>query len=148
VTFVGKDVTDYLGVSETRVKVVVGVASTCVFVLGLAVSRVDWKATAERHARAATTFADLKARARSLATPDGACSDDEIEEYLRQAATVVGTLPEVPESQFLGLKAAHLRKVALSRQLDRTYGAPLWCLRARLTWRHLKKTWSTQEDPE
>lgn len=136
VTFVGNDIVTFLGLTQTGAKVLLGAASTLVFVAGLAVSRVDWKAAAERHGRASSTFADLKARARSLATPDGNCDEAETQEYLRQAATIVGTLPEIPEAQFLRLKAAHLRKIALSRLLDRTYAAPLWLLRLNLMWRH------------
>lgn len=139
VTFVGNDIVSFLGFTETGAKVLLGAASTLVFITGLAVSRVDWKAAAERHSRASATFADLKARARSLATPDNGCDEAQAQEFLRQAATIVGTLPEIPEAQFLRLKAAHLRKVALSRLLDRTYAAPIWLLRLHLMLRHSRR---------
>ncbi len=138
-TFVGGDVTAYLGFTDIGARVAIGTASTAVFILSLTLSKVDWKAAAERHSRASRTLAESKARARSLITPDGRCSDTEIQEFLRESALIVGTLPEIPETQFLRLKAAHLRKVAISRALDRVHGAPLWLVRLTIARRHIGK---------
>jgi hypothetical protein len=134
-TFVGTDVLAYLGLSEVQAKVTLGCASTIVFVLGLAASRVDWKAAAERHARAAATLGDLKVKGRALMSPAAEDSPQTVREYLRQAATIAGTVAEVPERHFLRLKAAHLQKRAFSKLLDRFFALPVWYLRIRLALR-------------
>ena len=127
-TFADSTVLAVFGFDATSGRFALGVLSLCLFAASLVAWKVDWKAAADRHGHAVVTLADLKAQARSLLAAEPV-DVLERERYLRSAETVVGTLAKVPEAKFLYLKRAHLRKVAISRLLDKHPGASVYWMK-------------------
>jgi hypothetical protein len=113
-----------------RVQAWVGLLTTIIFFLTLIDLRVDWKQRAGAHAEAARRLGELKARFRAAMGTEA-----EVEGAAELKAgydrTMAGLVP-IPERLFLKLKAKHLRKVEISKLLDRHAGAPLMYLRARV----------------
>jgi len=110
-------------------RLVRGIASILVFASTVVSLRVRWKERGASHESAVNALAELKSVAR-LIDPDA--SPDAARDWLEQAIGAFKGLPEVPESAFLRLKARHLRKIALSKLLDRHPGALVTFVRVRI----------------
>lgn len=130
-TFGSEEVLALLSISATAAPVITGVLGAIVFIASLVEIRVNWQGDASLYAWAADRFAELKLEYGSYV--DGPGKDDVREAELRgryQSASAVA--PRLPEDQFLPLKQAHLRKVALSRMVSQSPGTPLAVHRWRL----------------
>lgn len=110
-----------------------GWLAVAVFTLSVVELRVDWAGKAREHATSVQRLGDLKNRYRG-ASLTGADATDELAELGEEYARVMASITHIPDSRFLQLKAVHVRKVELSRMIDKAPGVPLWRLRLRL-WR-------------
>lgn len=112
-----------LGVEATRDKWL-GVVSLIVLLLGVVDLVTDWSMRARGYGEAAKRLGNLKLKMR-------AC---QLAGYQRQAVDrlraaydeLAPELPPIPERQFAILKARHLRKVEMSRQLSAHPGSAVW----------------------
>jgi hypothetical protein len=112
-----------------------GVLSTIVFVLALVDLVVGQNRKAGAHEDAARRLDGLAAIYRGISVPKDAVEVDtgplDLEnEYWN----VMNSIERIPNRHFVRLKAEHLRKVALSKALDKTPNASLKLLRLTL-WR-------------
>jgi len=110
-----------------RVQIWVGMLAGLVFFLTLLDQKTDWRQKARAHGEAARRLGELKGRFRS-ATLDTQTVHSELDLNAEYEQTMAALLA-IPNSQFLGLKAKHHRKIAISRLIDRHPGAPLPYLR-------------------
>lgn len=125
---------------DTRVEVLfvdlgtkgwLAVLAGMVFFLSIVELLVDWRGQAWAHGDATHRLAELKGQFRraqvgaELVETEGVDLD---EAYDATMAAVV----EIPNSSFNRLKAKHRRKVAVSKLLDETPGAPIPLLRWRV----------------
>lgn len=112
-------------------------ASTAVglFVLSLFSLRLDWKERAGRHGKACDALARLKASTRGwidMGLANVRESPGVGPVNAPDYPGVMAQLEPIPESKFVALKAAHKRKLLLSRMIDDHPAAPIWILSLRL----------------
>jgi hypothetical protein len=102
-----------------------------IFFLSIAELVVDWRGRAWAHADAAQRLGELKGDFRRAEVSGGIVDTKGIdldEAYDQTTAAIV----EIPNSLFGRLKAKHRRKIAVSKLLDDSPGAPILLLRWRV----------------
>ncbi len=99
-------------------RVIMAVSSALVFFGSILIAKVDWKAKGDEHGRACRSYARFKAKCQALPfqsdTPDASL----LLELSREYASLGQTCIPIPDECFAALKAAHKRKVFLSKCLD------------------------------
>lgn len=115
----------------------VGVLSAVIFFLALLDALVDWKRSAWAHEDAALRLSELKSSFRSATISNGVV-DTEHAHLRADYEAIMQNVAVIPESSFLSLKAKHRRKVALSRAIDDSPGAPLTYVRLLTYWRGMR----------
>lgn len=150
---------DWLPLSATGSRVLLGAFALVTFFLSLVIFRVDWKSKAELHKRAAEAYSHIKLKCQELLMTFNTASDTEIQKLLVRYGDLGEICVAVPEASFLRLKKKHKMKVALSRYLDDNPGACIWLLRLRIWFadtfktsskgllgKYLESTTSTEEE--
>jgi hypothetical protein len=134
--FVSDDVLGFFGGDPEGIRVWLGIVSVAILALSIAEFKVDWQGRASIHEDATRRLADLKAefRAAKESLSEGHC-ESVLASLSRDYSKVMDLLPPIPESQFIPLKARHLRKVRMSRELDDHPGVPLMFRRIENCWR-------------
>jgi len=127
-----------LSVTQEIARIILGVCSIIIFIVSLVTLRVDWKEKAEKHNLASQTLIRLKAECREILDSDDQVSAERVDEQCRNFASILGVLPKIPESKFNKLKSLHIKKVILSRMIERYPETPLILLRMSLFFRGLK----------
>lgn len=122
----------WLPLSDTGSRVLLGVFALVTFFLSLIVFRVDWKAKAELHKRAAEAYSNIKLECQEFLTTFDTASDTEIHKLLTRYRDLGEICVSVPEGSFLRLKNKHKLKVALSKYLDDNPGACLLFLKMKI----------------
>lgn len=120
-----------LGVAPDTLKWIMGIASIATFVAGLLLSQWDFANKAAQHREAVHHYFVIVNRIRALLESNTSFSEATIRE-LRADYERTEALPLIPERQFLRLKQQHLRKVAISRELDKIPNVPLNEIKQRL----------------
>lgn len=114
-------------------KVILGVASIIVFIVSIVLLQVKWKEKAENHSKAADQLFILLQECRTLLEfPDGQEKDIAIAAFSKQYGQIMGIIVKIPDSQFNKLKLIHLRKIELSKLIDRHPGSLLLILKIKL----------------
>jgi hypothetical protein len=111
----------------------IGLMSVAAFVATLLQSRLDLKALADAHRRAADAHAEVKKAAKDAEIAGGGM--EMLAAVQAKLALVSGVGVKIPEGEFIRQKGIHLRKVALSRYLDDHPFASPWMIQLRWWWR-------------
>jgi hypothetical protein len=111
----------------------IGLMSVAAFVATLLQSRLDLKALADAHRRAADAPAEVKKVAKDAEIAGGGM--EMLAAVQAKLALVSGVGVKIPEGEFIRQKGIHLRKVALSRYLDDHPFASPWMIQLRWWWR-------------
>ncbi len=108
----------------------IGIAGAVVFGAAMLLDRADWSGERARHEQAVRVYAAFKQKCRRVL----ACKHTraELQRLAREWEFIGDKCIPVPEREFTKLKAAHLHKVAVSRAISETPGAPAWLVSARL----------------
>jgi hypothetical protein len=112
------------------VRLALGIASVAAFFATVADLRLDWKGRAEKHREAASRLSKLLAEFDALRRPDGTWPSGKEQKLQGLYWDVMTNIAPIPDGKFNSLKAAHLRKVEISRLLDQHPGCPIVALRA------------------
>ncbi len=108
----------------------VGILTAAIFFLALAQLVLNWQRLAWAHEDASRRLRDLKAKLRTVKVAGvTSVSDTEALDLRAIYDQTMADVVEIPEDEFLPLKAKHHRKVAVSRLIDKHPGAPLPYLR-------------------
>lgn len=112
--------------------------STLAFVIlcgSLAELQFKWRDRAAEHAEAASSFARLKL----LFSREAALGADETQQGYVGLKTaydnVCDMAVKLPDRQFIKLKAAHRRKIELSKYIDEHPHGSIWLTKLKLKWR-------------
>jgi hypothetical protein len=111
----GEQMISLLGIRAQRVTWL-GWLAVLTFALTLIDLVIDPRGAARRRAEAARTLGNLKTEYRA-AVPSGQARES-AERLSQRYEAVMGSIPEVPNPLFNRLKAAHLRKVEISKILS------------------------------
>jgi hypothetical protein len=122
--FLSGDLIVHLGRTAIKLPAILGVLTATIFFLTLAETIVGWRRRAWSHEHAVHALAELKATMRG-ATKDGDVVSTGHVDISALYQRTMASLPEIPESKFLILKARHHRKVLISKLIDTHKGAPL-----------------------
>jgi hypothetical protein len=111
-------------IDPCTLRIILGSASLLVFILSIWQSNVKWKQKSNLYSKAFNDVLILRAKLRDM--DKFGCEDDveSIKILCHQLTVELAKLPPIPDRQFLVLKAAHKRKVALSRYIDECSGMP------------------------
>jgi hypothetical protein len=131
-TFVDDSTLALMGLTGTQGKFCIGIASLLLFTLALVELKVDWGATAADHQDAAKRLAALKASYRQAAASLEAEKPLLWSSLSKEYAKVMESIVAIPDDQFTLLKACHLHKKELSKQISAHPAAPLVILRIKL----------------
>lgn len=136
-----RDATEVLGahVSLTTVTII---GSALVFVISVAEWRVQWKGKAARHGDARKEFSTIKSELGALLGQSDPLDQTEERRLLKEYQAVGARSPAIPDNKFLALKQIHLRKVYVSRLLDKHPFAPILLIRLRAHFAHSKRVFS------
>lgn len=105
---------------------------------------IDWRGRAWGHAHAAERLGELKGQFRGVEIDGGKVETGGVNLDVAYEE-VMAAIIEIPNAAFNRLKAKHRRKVAVSKLLDESPGAPLLYLRWRVLRESLAKARATKE---
>ncbi len=113
----------------------VGFLGIFAFFLSLAQLVVNWKGRADAHKRSGDIYAEVKRECGYLLASQEALTAESCQRVLSRydLATEVGTY--LPETEFLVQKRNHLRKVEISKFLDKHPSASISLLKLKFWWR-------------
>jgi hypothetical protein len=117
-----------IGPFSARLAVWLGVLTTIIFFLTLVDLVVGWRQKAWAHEEAAKRLSELKVRFRSVGRSGDVVETGDVDLFAEYHQTMAA-VPPISERQFLPVKAAHVRKVAVSKLISSHPGAPLYYLR-------------------
>ena len=123
---------DWLSLSDSSSRILMGTFALITFFLSIVVSRVDWKSKSDLHKRAAEAYSHIKLECQELLMTFNTASDTEIQKLLVRYGDLGEICIAVPEGSFLRLKNKHKLKVALSKYLDDNPGTSLLLLKLRI----------------
>jgi len=129
---------EVVGIDPNLGRWILVVAGAVVFFLSLAEMLVNWPESYESHRSAVVLLSELKARLRDRLNQDD-LPERTAKQVGKECDELLGQLVPIPEREFLKLKARHVRKVAISRELDGRPGAPVWLLHLELLWAGVRK---------
>lgn len=131
-------IVDKLKIEPAIVEGIISICSLIVFLVALIEVKVDWKEQAGRHESAYKALQKLKVISKGLLV-DSILSDEKIrEKWLLINATLNEQYP-IPEKEFARLKAAHLRKVEISKLIGENPGCGVFLLRLGLFCRSVNR---------
>jgi hypothetical protein len=112
----------------------VGLLGVFTFFLSIVQLRVDWKGRSDAHKRSFDLYSEVKRECGYLLASQEALTADSCQRVLSRydLATEVGT--HLPEREFLVQKRNHLRKIEISRRLDKHPSSSILLLRMKLWW--------------
>lgn len=131
-TFIDPAISLKLGLGRDTLQIIFGICSIIIFFISLVVQRVDWKQKSERHNQAVDALIRMKNDCRELIKSGDEASKEEVKRQCQICAWTLGTLPKIPDNQFVRLKAIHKRKVELSKLIDENPGCNVFILSIRL----------------
>jgi hypothetical protein len=113
----------------------VGLLGVFTFFLSIVQLRVDWKGRSDAHRRSFDLYSEVKRECGYLLASQQPLTAESSQRVLSRydLATEVGT--HMPESEFLAQKRNHLRKIEVSKYLDKHPSASISLLRAKFWWR-------------
>ena len=123
---------DWLSLSDSSSRILMGTFALITFFLSIVVSRVDCKSKSDLHKRAAEAYSHIKLECQELLMTFNTASDTEIQKLLVRYGDLGEICIAVPEGSFLRLKNKHKLKVALSKYLDDNPGTSLLLLKLRI----------------
>lgn len=126
-----------IGPFTARLGVWVGSLTALIFFLALADLLLNWRKRAWAHENAARRLSELKGKFRAATITENRV-DTSIDLKTEYEQTM-NAVAEIPERQFLAMKAKHHRKVAVSKLIDLHPGAPVPFLRLLAVWRGLRE---------
>ena len=124
----------------------VGIASAVVLFASVAELTLRWREVSQSYGDAAQRTARAKADAREALVLDEEIDESRFKELSNKFNGAIQGLPGIPDRQFVGLKAYHLRKVQLSEMCDQSAGCPVWVLRVKLFLSGLRAAWRGKPD--
>ncbi len=142
--FVDPKLLSQVGISPEAGDTIARLCSVGVFTVSLVMLRLDLRGKAGSFKQSAEALGKLKAELTSVASNPNA-TPDQIADVMRSSRVILNGLPKIPDKLFLPLKAAHLRKLRLSRLLDLNPCCPVTYLKMRL-WVHGLKSASLEAD--
>jgi hypothetical protein len=113
--------------------------SALIFVIAVAEWRVQWKDRSSKHGDARKEYSSIKLELSSALTDSEFPNPGECERMAARYEAVGARVIPIPDQEFLRLKQSHLRKVYISRLLDRYPFAPRWLIRIKAHYQHLRK---------
>ena len=117
----------------------VGLLGIFTFFLSIVELRVDWKGRSDAHKRSFNLYSEVKRECGYLLASQQTFTAENCQRVLARydLATEVGT--HLPESEFLTQKRNHLRKIEISKFLDKHPSASIMLLRIKFWWRDNSK---------
>jgi hypothetical protein len=106
------------------VRVTLGVAAVIAFFLSLLLLVVDWESLAAGHRDAVIAWSRVLAQFRETRSEDGTWPEERRQELSSLYWEVTRNTSSIPDREFNGLKGRYLRKVAVSKLLDRFPACP------------------------
>jgi hypothetical protein len=125
----------------------VGFLGVFTFFLSIVQLRVDWKGRSDAHRRSFDLYSEVKRECGYLLASQEPLTADNCQRVLSRydLATEVGT--HLPESEFLVQKRNHLRKIEISKHLDKHPSASILLVRIKFWWRdNLARKDGTRDD--
>ena|SRR5258708_3474825 len=120
--------------------------SGLIFVTSVAEWRVQWKDKSSKHGDARREYSSIKLNlARVLADPHFS-NATEWRQLCDEYEAIGGRVVPIPDRVFLKLKQSHLRKVYISRLMDRYPFAPRWLVQVKAHFQHSRKTLSHEDE--
>ena len=121
-----------------RLQIIVGALTLMIFALSLLELVVGWSRKAWMHEDAASRLGQLKLRFRGAKhVEDG--YEVEGHDLANEYQATMDAIVEIPDDQFIPMKAQHRRKIELSKLLDAYPGVPVPLLRLVLWWRDWRR---------
>jgi hypothetical protein len=135
-----------LSLDPDEARVVLAILSGIVVFLSIVQLRVDWKERSGRHERAAAMLIIAKAecRLRRKKWEEKTVAAEDVTRWMENVDHDLVSLPPIPENEFVKLKAAHRRKVELSKLLDAYPAASVFWLKLMLWRRDLSAPLATK----
>lgn len=115
-------------VAETFIRI----ASVICFTVSIIEYRVDWRGNAAVHADAVRKLAALKSDYCECYSMCGGEDIDKNGVLSKKYSNVMANIVEIPENQFVKLKARHLRKLILSKRISEHPSVPVIILKSQL----------------
>lgn len=134
-TFAGQELYKFLGMDPLAGRMILGIASVSAFGSSLILLIIDWKGTAALHGDAVKRWSAVLELYRSRRINDGTWPEQYQPELSAAYWEAAHNSVPIPERHFNRLKACHLRKVEISKIIDRHPWCPKILLRTILRFR-------------
>jgi len=136
--FINPTIVYKLRINTSINEFVISICSLVVFLVALIEAKVDWRGQAEKHESAFKALQKLKVSSKELLV-DSNLSDEKIKgRWMLINATLNELLP-IPDKKFAKLKAAHLKKVEISKLISQHPGCGVFLLRFGLLCRYVNR---------
>lgn len=132
VAFVSDDIFEYFGFNPIDARYFLGVVAAIAFLASLTSLRADWKGKSERHQSATKRLSDVLSTFRQSLKEDGTWNNEQENDLHMIYINGMNDIVDIPTNKFNRLKSRHLRKVELSKMLDKNPRTPLSILWAIL----------------
>jgi hypothetical protein len=129
--FVDPVIAEKLAIPGLTPTMTIGCFGLLAFVLSLFQLRVDWKQRSEQHDQAVRSYATAKLEVSALLKSSSLPQADADRALLAYRALGDRLVP-IPEREFSRLRHKHLRKIAISKLVERHPGTSLWIVKAKL----------------
>lgn len=136
--FTSPEIMGKLRIDSEVNEAVISICSLIVFLVALIEVKVDWRGQAERNEGAFKALQKLKVSSKELLV-DSSLNDEQIKgRWILINATLNEQIP-IPDKKFAKLKAAHLKKVEISKLISEYPGCGIFLLRFGLFCRYVKR---------
>lgn len=133
-SFVDPKILSIFFTSDIHARLALGTASLAIFFLSSLGLFLGWTRRAVEHESTSTELFEAKQILRELVRRS-APTQEQIDTIKRRYELINTKAPKLKDNQFLAAKAKHLRKVRLSKTLDKKPHASIKCLRIKF-WLH------------
>ena len=138
-TFTSNDVFNEMGLPAQKIQYVLRVVSVLAFFTSIVALRVNWKGKSARHKDAVQKLTSVLELFRKWRTEDGTWPKEHWTELHQAYWGAMANTVEIPQNQFVNLKAKYLQKVEISKMVSLTPGCPVLLLRITLFCRCIHK---------
>lgn len=123
--FASDDIFNWLGFSPIGARNTLRITSIAAFITAVVSLRVDWRGKAVRHSDAHRKLSTVLSYFRESCIGDNSWDENNKASLNSSYWNTMDDIVQIPEKQFVKLKAKHLRKMEISRMLDKHPNCPV-----------------------
>lgn len=128
-TFINENFYSSLGLTPSKIKLILGCTSIIAFLASIISLRIDWKGLYASHTTATQKLSEVLSIFRQTQVNNGLWPEEEIVNLSNKYNSVMNNIIAIPSKSFNNLKAKYLKKVEISKLISKNPGYPNFILK-------------------